>query len=46
MASQLSNDQMEISIALVSELEIVMALKGIGDFKSLGLDGSGAYFFK
>lgn len=39
---QLSMEQRENLMAVVSKLEILKALNGIGDLKALGIDGFGA----
>lgn len=44
--TQLNSAQRDMLIMPVMETEIVKALKGIGNDKSPGSDGFGAYFFK
>jgi hypothetical protein len=43
---QLSNEQRHNLTAPITEKEIECALQSIGDLKSPGIDGYGAYFFK
>ncbi|KAL5080999.1 hypothetical protein RYX36_009420, partial [Vicia faba] len=44
--AQLNNDQRELLITTVTEEKVITTLKGIGNDKSPGIDGFGAYFFK